>query len=128
MSEDRTITVFDRMMGSLHGLPDVVHTNPATVQVMLPLIGVAQTYTVQTFRKRDGEGDKARSQDTCFVQAMSAEGLIRIAFPPQVCDTIARQREALGTKTRKKSAKRVAAERKAAGIVPGFMKQKGGKG
>ena len=124
MNEDRQISDFDRLMGSLHGLPDVVSTKPTTINVFASILGVAQMYTVQTFRQRSGEGKDATTKDTLFVQLASHEGLIRVAFPAEVCDAIARQRESVGSKTRKKAAKRVAAERKEAGIVPAFMRKR----
>lgn len=126
MDEDRvTVSVFDRTMGNLHGLPDVVQTKPSTIRATLPLIGLHQSYIVQTFRQRDGQGKDARTKDTIFLETVADSvngGSIRLVIPPEVADAIARQRDSLGTMNRKKSAKRVAAERKAAGIVPGFMK------
>lgn len=43
---------------------------------------------------------------------------MRLAIPPEVADAIARQRDALAGKTRSKAARRVAADRKAAGVRP----------
>lgn len=124
-SEYKTVSDFDRMMGALEGLPDIVSTNPSTVQITT-IIGVSNLYAIQTFRQRDGEGKDAKTKDTLFLQIVSHEGTVRVVLPPEVCNVIARQRESVGTKTRKKAAKRVAQERKAAGIVPGFMRKKGG--
>lgn len=123
--EYKTISDFDRMMGALEGLPDIVNTKPSTIQVTT-IIGVSNAYIVQTFRQRDGQGKDARTKDTVFLQVVSHEGTVRIVLPPEVSDTIARQREAVGTKTRKKTAKRLAQERKDAGIVPGFLRGRGG--
>jgi len=111
---------FDRLIGGLHGLPDVVCTAPSTVRAIVPLIGSAQTFIIQTYRQRE-------QGDTIFLECVSGEGSLRLAIPPKVADVIARQREALTDKSRSKAAKAVAAERKAAGILPGFMKGKRGK-
>lgn len=120
MKDDQTIETFDRLIGALHGLPDVVSTKPTTVVTLLPLIGAAQTYIVQTFRQRE-------QGDTIFLQCVSGEGALRLAIPPKVADAIARQREALTDKSRSKAAKALAAERKEQGIVPGFLRGKKGK-
>lgn len=124
MSEEyKTVSDFDRMMGALEGLPDIVSTRPAPIQITT-IIGVSNLYIAQTFRQRDGQGKDAKTKDTLFLQVVSHEGTVRIVLPPEVCDTIARQRESVGTKTRKKSAKRVAQERKEAGIQPAFLKKR----
>lgn len=127
MSEEyKTISDFDRMMGALDGLPDVVHTKPTTIQVTKSLIGVAGAYIVQTFRQRDGKGKEAKTKDTIFLQVVTHEGTIRVALPNEVAETFHRHAEALGTKTRKKAAQRVAQERKDAGIEPAFLKKRRG--
>lgn len=116
----RVIDKFDRTLGALAGLPDVAHVKPATVQVLSPLIGEAQTITVQTFRQRE-------RGDTIFLVCVGAEGSVRIALPPEVADVIARQRDALTAKNRRSAARAEAARRKAAGIKPGFLRVKGAK-
>lgn len=103
---------FDRLIGALHGLPDVAVSALSTIRTLSPLIGAAQTFIVQTYRQRE-------QGDTVFI-----EGSFRLAIPPKVADTIARQRDALTGKVRSKIAKTAAQERKAAGIAPGFMKNK----
>jgi|ERR1043165_716546 hypothetical protein len=113
----RTIDKFDRVMGALANLPDVAHTKPSTIAVVSPLIGEAQTFIVQTYRQRD-EGDHI------FLQYVDAEGSKRISIPPAVADAIARQRDALTTKVRKRVAKEQAQARKARGEVPAFLKVK----
>jgi hypothetical protein len=109
---------YDRAIGALHGLPDVVSTKPTTIQTVAPLVGHTQTFIVQTYRQ-DGQGD------TIFLQSVGRDGTTRLVIPAKVADAIARQRESLTTKVRKKVAKRVAQERKDAGIVPFAKKRKG---
>lgn len=109
--------VFDHTLRSLHGLPDTVHTKATTVRTMTPVLELAQTFIVQTYRHHE-------RGDFVFVEYVSSEGTMRIALPPSVCDVIARQRDALTTKNRRRSAKANAAARKAAGILPGFMKKR----
>jgi hypothetical protein len=107
---------FDRLRGNLDGLPDVVHTSPSTITVV-PVLGVggSRTFIVQTFRQRD-------QGDTTFVQVISSGGSLRLVLPPSITDAIARQRDALSTKSRVKAGKARAAADKAAGKVPGFMR------
>jgi hypothetical protein len=114
----RTIDKFDRLMGALVGLPDVTHTKPTTCAVVSPLIGEAQTFIIQTYRQRE-------VGDTIFLQYVDGEGSVRIAIPPEVADAIARQRDALTSKVRKRVARDQAAARKARGERPAFLKKKG---
>src|SRR5262245_59348134 len=86
---------FDRLIGSLRGLPDVTHTKPTTLAVFTPLLGLAQTFILQTYRQRE-------IGDTIFLQYVDADTSVRIAIPPEVSDSIARQRDALTTKVRKR--------------------------
>lgn len=106
---------YDRALGQLDGLPDVVHTKATTINVLTPLVGAAQTFIVQTFRQRD-------QGDTVFLIAVSAEGSLRLVIPPRVTEAIARQRDALSAKSRSKAATALAADRKARGEVPGFLR------
>lgn len=110
--------LFDRRLGALFGVPDVLATQPATLQVATPLVGDAQTFIVQTYRQRDG----GKSGDTVFVQYVDQFGAVRLVLPPAVADCIARQRDALTTKSRKRGAQAAAEDRKARGILPGFMR------
>ena len=128
MSEQyQTIPIFDRALGKLQGLPDTIHTKPSTITTQVSFVGLAQTFTVQTYRQRDGQGDEKKSRDTVFLQAMSAEGTIRIVIPHEVVATLHRHDEQLTAMNRKRAAKRVAAARKEAGIEPGFMKARKNK-
>ena len=112
---------FDRLLGQLDGLTDVTHTKASTISVTPPLgIGGSRTFIVQTFRQRDSnlDGDNVKSRDTIFLQVVGASGSIRIALPHQVADIFARQRDSLGTITRKRMGRERAASNKAAGITP----------
>lgn len=103
--------MFDRAIGLLHDLPDVTQSKPSTIVSVMPMLGRAQTFIVQTYRQ-------AERGDFIFVQTVDADGSIRIAIPPSVADAIARQRDALTTKVRRVHGKRNAEARKAAGIAP----------
>lgn len=118
MPEEKTLSNFDRLAGQLDGLPDVVSSKPATLITMEPLTGISETFIVRTVRQW-GKGD------TIFLQSISAEGSMRIAIPPDVSDAIARQREALATKSRRKISKAAAADRKQKGIQPAFLRNPG---
>ena len=108
---------FDRLIGQLDGLPDVISTKATTVRAIVPLVGSAQTFIVQTYRQRE-------QGDTVFLECIHGDGSFRLALPPNVSDVIARQREALTGKSRSKAAKANAMDRKERGILPGFMKGK----
>ena len=108
---------FDRLLSSLDGLPDVVGTRPSVQRVIPPLgVGGTQIYVVQTYRQRD-------QGDMIFLEHVSESGTVRLVIPPQVSNTIARQRDQLTAKARSKAAKAVAQDRKDRGELPGFMKQ-----
>lgn len=95
MAEDeRRVDPFDRLIGKIDGLPDVSKVRPATVQTVMPILGNAQTYVVQTYKDRD-EGFFV------FLQVVSAEGGFRVAIPPQVANTVYRQRDALVKRSRR---------------------------
>jgi hypothetical protein len=117
----RTIDKFDRMMGALHDLPDVTRTKPTTIVANTPIIGATQTFIIQTLRQRE-------VGDTIFIQYVDDEGAKRIAIPPAAAEAIARQRDSLTTKVRKRISKEAAQARKARGEQPAFMKGKKGKG
>jgi hypothetical protein len=122
---DSRQSYFDRRLGALFGIPDVLSTSPATIQTARALVGDAQTFIVQTYRMRDDDGaGKVKSGDTVFLQYVDAEGSVRIVLPPEVTACIARQRDALTTRSRKRGAKAAAEDRKARGIQPGFLKKK----
>lgn len=108
---------FDRLLGSLHGLPDITSTKSATVRAVTPILGTSQLYIVQTYRQRE-------VGDTIFLECVGAGGTTRLAIPPSVSEVIARQRDALAAKGRARAAKQAAQTRKELGIMPGFMKHK----
>jgi len=113
-------TAFDRAMRSLLSIPDAVATKTSTLRHIDPITEQAQTFIVQTFRHRD-------LGDTIFIEYVGTEGSIRMHLPPVVTQCIARQYDALSGKTRSKAAKAEAARRKAAGVIPGFLKGKKAK-
>lgn len=113
----RTVSKFDKGIGALADLPDVTKTKPSTVVVSTTMIGAAQTFILQTFRQRE-------IGDTIFLQYIDDEGSVRIVIPPAAADAIARQRESLTAKVRKRVGKESAEARKARGEEPAFMKGK----
>lgn len=108
---------FDRSIRAIHDLPDVIKTAPSTRRVVHPVLGVSQTFIVQTYRQRE-------RGDTIFIEYSGAEGNFRVALPPEVALTIARQRDALTDKSRSRAARSQAEERKALGIEPFKKKEK----
>jgi hypothetical protein len=119
MSEQqyKTVDKFDRLAGALANLPDVTESKPSTVMAHTALIGETQTFIIQTRRQRE-------VGDWVFLQYVDANGATRIVIPPQAAEVIARQRDALSTKNRKKAGREQAAARKARGELPAFLKSK----
>jgi hypothetical protein len=117
MSENENVMpdVFDRLLGQLHGLPDTVNTKMSSLRVVVPMVGDSRTFSVQTYRQKE-------RGDTIFIETVGQGQTIRIALPPEVADTIARQRDQLTARSRSQAAKATAQARKEAGILPGFMK------
>src|ERR1043166_3605816 len=112
------VEAFDRTIGVLHGLPDVVCTKTCVTRVVPPLgVGGTQLYVVQTYRQKE-------QGDTIFLEHVSETGTVRLVIPPQVAAAIARQREQLTARTRSEAAKAVAQARKERGEVPAFLNSK----
>jgi hypothetical protein len=107
---------FDRILAGLDGLPDVTHAGPSTIR-SVSFIGTGQTFIVSTYRMRD-------RGDTIFLETISGEGSLRLVIPPAVADAIARQRDTLTAKVRRKVGKASAEARKQRGELPGFMKRR----
>lgn len=108
---------YDRLLGSLDGLPDVLHVKPSTIRTIQPLIGASETWIVQTYRQ-------ANRGDVVFLERVGREGSLRIALPAKVSDAIARQRDSLTKRARSKAAKAGAELRKEKGVVPFEKKAK----
>ena len=110
---------YDRAVCDLDGRPGVTKTQPSTIRVNSALTTTTETYIVQTYR------DEERG-DTILVERGSAERMTRMVLPPKVAEAVARQREALTTKSRKAGAQKAARTREERGIKPAFLK-KGGR-
>ena len=114
--EDRQVDAFDRAVGALTDLPDVIRTRPSVQRITLPLVGHSHTFITQTFKQRD-------VGDTIFLEVSSKEGHFRLVLPPKVADVIARQRDSLAHRSRSKAAKEKTERRMAEGFVPFRKKQ-----
>jgi hypothetical protein len=116
-NDEHTIrSEFDRILGGLDGLPDVAHAGPSTIR-SVSFIGTAQTFILSTYRMRE-------QGDTIFLETISGEGSLRLVIPPAVADAIARQRDTLTTKVRRRVGKASAEARKQRGELPGFMRNR----
>ena len=98
---------FDRILAGLDGLPDVAHAGPSTIR-SVSFIGTSQTFIVSTYRMRE-------QGDTIFLESVSAEGSLRLVIPPKVADAIARQRDQLTAKVRRRIGRDAANARKQRG-------------
>jgi hypothetical protein len=117
---DKQQSEFDRLIGQLDGLPEVVQTKASVIRAV-PMLGIGSTqlYVIQTYRQRD-------KGDMIFMEHVSEAGTVRLVIPPAVADCIARQRDQLTTKSRSRAAKAVALERMERGEAPAFTRKKGG--
>lgn len=111
MEQQAQRDTFDRLMGTIHGLPEHDFSRPSTVVSVLPMLGNAQTFVVQTCRTPTGGY-------IGFVQMVDAEGRARIVIPEKVMLALYRQHDALAARVRSENAKRGAATRADRGIVP----------
>jgi len=111
----RSSDPFDKMLSNLIGLPNGAHTKPAVIQA-IDFYGNATSYIIQTVRTDESV--------TAFVTQVSAQGAVRTILPSAVLAVIDRQRDSITKKLRSRHGKRLAEERMAAGIQPGFMKGK----
>lgn len=113
---DNTISKYDRLRGSLQDVASF--TRPSTIKNVETLTGRTETFVVETCRYED-------RGDYIFIECVDEAGVTRLALPPKVSNAISAQRDSLTAKRRSKAAKRVAQERKDAGLKPGFMQKKG---
>src|SRR5581483_10856056 len=99
MNDDinKAFDTYDRQIGALKGLPDVIEVKPSTVRVTIPLLGLSQTFIVQTIRQRE-------VGDHVFLETVSRD-------------------DAVTAKSRSKAAKALAQERKERGELPAFLKR-----
>lgn len=113
--QDGLPDAYDRAYGQAQGF---LHTRPSTLTATNLLgIGGVRSYVVQTFRLPE-------AGDSVFIQIAGPEGLQRVHLPPSVTAAIARQRESLTAQTRSRAAKERAQADKAAGKIPGFLRNK----
>lgn len=121
---------YDRLLGSMDGLPGVTSTRPATIEVVTPILGTSQTYIVRSFRQQrtDAEGKPTAAEFTLFVQHVEGSRAVKLAFPPKVAELILRQRDALTEQARRRGARAAAETRKARGIVSTFGGKRGRRG
>lgn len=109
----RTSDPFDKLLSSMIGLPGGAHTKVAAVQY-IDFYGNVTTYNIQSVKTDEGV--------TTFVVQADSAGAVRYILPTKVLGAIDRQRASLTKQVRSRNGKRIAEERMAAGIKPGFMK------
>jgi len=122
---------YDQMSRKLTDRPDTVKST-ASIKTTSPL-GVVERWTIETYRhplppkKNQKPGVEVRG-DTILLEHGSGERYLRLIIPPEVTEAIARMRDAVATKNRKRGAKKAVQTRAELGIEPGFLKKKrGGK-
>lgn len=116
MADQQPSDFFDRVMGTLTMRNDVVKTD-VSVKRVTDFYGNTRTYNVQTFRV-EGERDGKRvapASTFVFIEESSAEGFRRNVLLPAVADIVARQRETVTTKMRRRGAAKAKETRQAKG-------------
>ena len=117
---------FERHLYSLIDLPGSVTTREVT-KTLRKRRGVGtETFIVQTYRMPMDRGfgkGKKHIGDLIFLQHIDGEKTTRLVIPPEVAETIARQRTQVSDKLRSRIAKRTMQERKDRGEVFGFQKK-----
>lgn len=116
VTASRPTDPFDKLLSSMIGLPNGAHTAPTVIQAM-DFYGNTTSFMIQTVRTDEGV--------TSFVTQVNAQGSVRYILPSSVLAVIDRQRAAITTKLRRRHGRRIAEERAAAGLKPGFMKKRG---
>jgi hypothetical protein len=100
---------YDQSARKLENRPDTVHAT-ASIKTTSPL-GVVERWTIETYRhplppkKNQKPGVEIRG-DTILLEHGSGSEYLRLVIPPDVSDAIARQRDSLTTKNRKRGAQR----------------------
>ena len=108
---DQTLDMFDRTRGGMEMRNDVTRTRVSTVRHVDPLVGNVATFLIESIRTHE-DGDYA------FIEVATKDGNVRVVLPPKVTSAIARQRDALTKKVRKRIGREQAAARLAQGIEP----------
>jgi hypothetical protein len=99
-------------------LPGVTVAGPSMFTVTESGFGLTtQDWIIETVRisDRDDDGKIEDSRDLAFIRYMDRDGAHRMVLPDRVLATLARQREALGAKNKRKAARETMKRRKARG-------------
>lgn len=118
---------YDRLLGSMDGLPGVSSTKSTTVAVVMPILGTSQTYIIRTFRSQaaDMDGKPKPATFTVFLQFIEGERAVKIVLPAKVAEAILRQRESLTKTAMRRRGKEVMQARMDAGFKPNFGGKRG---
>lgn len=118
MSEEKQVKEYDRLRAGLQGV--ALFSKPTTIKKVESVTGRSSTFIVET-ALHDELGYFV------FVELADEDGLTRMMLPPKVGNAIVAHRDSLSKRRRRATGKRLAAERKAKGILPGFLKKKRGQ-
>lgn len=102
--------LFSRELRSLRDNPGAISSS-STIETQ-DFYGNAATWVVETFRTEDGT-------ETVFVQRNDAQGGQRWVLPSKVAAALARHRDQLGARARRRQGHRLVAQRKERGDVLG---------
>lgn len=102
---------YDVKLRDLMGHPNGAHTEPSLLQAV-DEYGNVSSFMIQTVKWDAGT--------TVFVTKVTATEHKRLVLPPAVVRTILRQQEQVTAIVRRRHGKRLAEQRRAAGVVPTF--------
>ena len=116
---------FDQAARKFEDRPDTVRAS-ANIRTISPL-GIVERWTIETYRhplppRKPGVGEVRG--DTILLEHGSGDRYLRLVLPPEVTDAIARMRDSLTTKNRRRGAKRAVQTRAERGIEPAFLKHR----
>ena len=102
---------FTLQLANWSDYPQATKVGPAIVQTQT-FLGNAETWTVQTIRHSDlGEA--------VFIQRIHSSGSMQLALPPKVTEAIARQRDSISAKNRRRGARRAVETKRELGLPVG---------
>ena len=113
-NNDNTISKFDRAVACLLG-GNGLKTKPTTIEHVEKITGQSETFILQTVRDENG--------NHVIIKFVDNSGVQRLILPPRAVMTLVRHLDGLTTRARSNSSKATAAQRKAEGKLPGFMKK-----
>ena len=114
MDNDNKVSKYDRQRGALTGV--AVFAKPTTIKHVEDVTGFATTWVVEVGRHHE-------LGHFAFVEMLDGNAVTKMALPPKVIAAIIRQQATILKMLQRRSGKEQAKTRKAAGLLPAFVKK-----